>query len=329
VQPDTWMVVVNWNGARLLPGCLSSLAGLSRRAHVIVVDNGSMDDSAEVARGFPGVEWLPMHRNLGFAAANNVGIRRALAAGASWVGIVNTDVQLEPDWLELLVAAAQSHPEAGILGGLLLFADDPTRVNSTGVVLDHFGRAKDRDFGVPLAELATRDGPVTAMTGGAMLFRADVLRRVGLFDPAYFAYYEDVDLSLRAAALGFRCWYVSAARALHGFGKSFGNGSPGQRYLLARNHMRAMATHLPLPWAMAVAPLFTFSRATLKAPLELLRGKPAHALAHLRGAGAGALAAIAVLARRLRRDGRVPKGADATGEEGRAPAAGTDSTRSR
>jgi hypothetical protein len=319
VQRDTWIVVVNWNGARLLPGCLTSLANLSRPAHVVVVDNGSADGSAEVVRGFRGVEWLPMGRNLGFAAANNVGIRRALAAGARWVGIVNTDVQLEPGWLEALVAAGESHPEAGILGGLLLFADDPSRVNSTGVVLDRFGRAKDRDFGVRLAELATPDGPVTAMTGGAALFRADALRKVGLFDPAYFAYYEDVDLSLRAVALGIRSWYVSGARAQHGYGKSFGNGSPGQRYLLARNHMRAMATHLPLLSALAVAPLFTVSRATLKAPLELIRGKPAHALAHLRGAGAGALAAIEVFGRRLRGGGKVPRGAEAIeGAEGQS-----------
>ena len=319
VQPDTWIVVVNWNGARLLPGCLGSLSRLTRPAHVVVVDNGSDDDSAAVVAGVPGVEWLPLGRNLGFAAANNVAMRRALAAGATWVGIVNTDVQVEPGWLDALVATGEAHPEAGIFGGLLLFTDDPGRVNSTGVVLDRFGRAKDRDFGVPLAKLTTRDGPVTAMTGGAALFRADALRNVGLFDPAYFAYYEDVDLSLRAAALGIRSWYVSAARALHGYGKSFGNGTPRQRYLLARNHMRAMATHLPLARALAVGSAFTISRATLKAPLELLRGRPAHALAHLRGAGAGALAAVEVLARRLRRDGAVPRGAEAAATESPLP----------
>jgi GT2 family glycosyltransferase len=312
VRPDTWIVVVNWNGARLLPNCLESLRNLARPAHVIVVDNGSSDGSAEVVSAFPGVEWLPLGRNVGFAGANNVGIRRALAAGASWVGIVNTDVQLEPRWLDDLIAAGESHPDVGILGGLLLFADDPERVNSTGLILDRLGRARDRDFQKPLATLTTRDGPVTGMTGGAALFRADALRRIGLFDPAYFAYYEDLDLSLRAAASGIRAWYVSSARGLHGYGKSFGSDSPRQRYLLARNHMRAMATHLPLPWAVAVAPLFTFSRATLKAPLELMRGRPAHASAHLRAAGAGALAALQVLGRRFRHDARLPKGSHPT-----------------
>ena len=310
--PDTWIVVVNWNGAHLLPNCLASLIRLARPAHVLVVDNGSTDRSGEVVATFPEVEWLALGKNIGFAGANNVGIRRALAAGARWVGIVNTDVQLDPGWLDALVTVGEVHPEVGILGGLLLFADDPETVNSTGLTLDRWGRARDRDFSVPLARLQTRDGPVVGVTGGAALFRAAALRRIGLFDPAYFAYYEDVDLSLRAAELGIRAWYVSSARAIHGYGKSFGTGSPKQRYLLARNHMRAMAAHLPLGWVVAVAPLITVFRAGLRAPLELARGKPAHASAHLRAAGAGALAAAEVLRRRLRHDRRLPRGADPT-----------------
>ncbi|MFL5261286.1 MAG: glycosyltransferase family 2 protein [Anaeromyxobacteraceae bacterium] len=299
MRPDTWIVVVNWNGAKLLPACLAALARLTRPAHVLVVDNGSSDASAEAVRAFRGVEWLPLGENTGFAAANNVGLGRALEAGARFVAIVNTDVQVEPGWLAALLDAALAHPEAGLLGGLLLFADDPARVNSTGLVLDRLGRAKDRDFGVPLAALATPAGPVTGVTGGAALLRADALRRIGLFDPAYFAYYEDVDLSLRAAAHGILAWYVPAARATHGYGKSFGPGSPRQKFLLARNHLRAVATHLPLGRAIAIAAVATLLRAGVKAPLELARGRRALAAAHLSGAAAGALAAIEVLGRRV------------------------------
>jgi len=309
---DTWIVVVSWNGADLLPACLRALARLSRPARVVVVDNGSTDGSAAAVAAFPSVEWLPLGRNTGFAEANNQGIRRALAAGARWVGLVNPDVEVEPGWLAALVAAGEAHPEVGLLNGLLLFADDPSRVNSTGLLLDRLGRARDRDFGRALAALDTPEGPVTGVTGGAVLLRAAALLRVGLFDPAYFAYYEDADLSLRASALGVKCWYASGARALHGFGRSVGVGSPRQRYLLARNHLRLMATHLPLPLALAAGPL-ALLRATVKAPLELLHGRPAHAAAHLRGAGAGALAAASALARRLRREGGVPEGAEVAG----------------
>ena len=310
VPSDVWIVVVNWNGEALLPRCLAALARLSRPAHAVVVDNGSTDRSADVVAGFPSIEWLPLGRNAGFAAANNVALRRALAACARFIATVNPDVELAPDWLDHLVTAADAHPEAGLFGGTLLFADDPSRVNSTGLVLDRYGRAFDRDFQVPLAQLCRPDGPVQGVTGGAALLRTDMLRKVGLFDPGYFAYYEDVDLSFRAAAAGFSSWYAGAARALHGFGKSFGADSPRQRYLLARNHLRFAATHLS-PWrAVPVVLGFTALRTLLRAPLDLVRGRPAHALAHWRGAAEGALEAAAAFGRKVRGGRAVPRGAE-------------------
>ena len=309
--PDTWIIVVNWNGAELLPRCLAALAAQSHPAHILVVDNGSTDASAAAMVAFPSVEWLPLGRNLGFAAANNAGFRWALASGARWIAIVNNDVELEPGWLEALVAAGEARPQVGLLGGLLLFADYPSRVNSTGVTLDRFGRARDRDFGVAVTVLATSEGPVPAVTGGAALLRGDLLRQVGLFDPAYWAYYEDVDLSFRASRAGFGCWYVSAARALHGFGKTFGVDSPRQRFFLARNHLRFVARHLPAWRAAPIALGFTALRATVKAPLELARGRPALAAAHLHAAVAGGQVAVGELRRRSRGAGpAMPPGAE-------------------
>ena len=298
--PDTWVVVVNWNGAQLLGACLDALARQSHPVHVVVVDNGSTDESEKVVTGRAGVEWCPTGQNLGFAEGSNVGIRRALEAGARFVALVNTDVVVEPDWMERLVADAEAHPEAGIFGGLLLFADEPGRVNSTGLVMDALGRVRDRDFGVEVARLAREDGPTLGVTGGAVLLRADALRRVGLLDPAYFAYYEDADLCARARRAGIGCRYVAAARATHGFGRSIGAGSPRQRYLLARNHLRFVATHLPLWKAVPMVIALCAVRVGVKAPLELVLGRRRLALAQLRGAAAGAVLAAAALARRLR-----------------------------
>jgi hypothetical protein len=296
-----FIVVVNWNGAALLPACLSALTAQEPRPRVLVVDNGSTDGSAEVVAGFLGVEWLSLDRNAGYAEANNLGIRRGLDEGARWLGVVNPDVVVQPGWLAALVAAGEAHPEAGLLGGLLLFGGEPDRVNSTGLVLDRIGRVKDRDFGVALAALATPEGPVTGLTGGALLLRAEALREIGLFDPGYWAYYEDADLSLRAARRGFQTRYVPAARALHGYGKSFGPGSPKQKYWLARNHLRFVAAHWPLPWVAVAAPALAAWRAAVVAPLALLRGEPAMASAQWRGAAAGLLEAGRGVVGRVRR----------------------------
>lgn len=296
---DTFFVVVNWNGASLLPACLEALRAQTLPARILVVDNGSTDASRAVVDRSPGVEWLPMGANVGFAAGANAGIRRALLAGARWIALVNTDVALAPDWLARLRAVGDARPEVGLLNGLLVFADDPLTVNSTGLSLDRLLRARDRDFGVPVAALSRADGPVQGVTGGAVLLRASALRRLGLLDAACFAYCEDVDLSLRAARAGIACWFVAGARGVHGYGRTAGAGSPLQRYLLARNHLRVAARHLPLLAALLLLPALALARLLLAAPRELARGRPAHALAQLRAARDGLALAAPVLRARL------------------------------
>jgi GT2 family glycosyltransferase len=301
--PRVHAVVLTWNGAHLLPECLAALRRqeVGAEVRVVVVDNASTDGTAALlARDFPEVEHLPLPENLGFGKANNHAFRRALEASADFVALINNDVEIAPDWLRRMLAAARAHPEAGLFAGTLLFRGEEV-VNSTGLSIDAFGRARDRDFRVPLASLAREDGPVAGVSAGAALFRARTLREVGLFDPAYFAYYEDVDLSLRAARAGHLSWYVREATARHRFGASFGPGSPRQRYLLGVGHLRTVALHQPPLKAAALVPLTMLYRAAVKAPLEMLRVRPSLAWAELRAAAAGGAAALSVFTGRSRR----------------------------
>ena len=293
-------VVVTWNGAHLLVDCLRALRAqeAAARLRIVVADNASTDGTAGLlARDFPEVEYLRLPENQGYARANNEAMRRALAAGADFVALINNDVEVAPDWLRRLLEAAQAHPEAGLFTGTLLFRDEDL-VNSTGLAIDGFGRARDRDFRLPAARLARQDGPVAGVSGGAALLRASLLRQIGLFDPAYFAYYEDVDLSLRAARAGSIAWYARAAVARHRFGATVGPGSPRQRYLLGVGHLRTLARNQPPLRAAALVALTMLYRATVKAPLELLRIRPSLAWAELRAAAAGGLAAFRALSDR-------------------------------
>jgi N-acetylglucosaminyl-diphospho-decaprenol L-rhamnosyltransferase len=301
--PRVHAVVLTWNGAHLLRDCLAALRAqdAAARLQVVVVDNASTDRTAELlTREFPEVTHLVLSENLGFGRANNEAMRRALDAGAEFVALINNDVEVAPDWLRKLMTAAREHPDAGLFAGTLLFRGEEV-VNSTGLAIDRFGRARDRDFRLPLRQLARADGPVAGVSAGAALFRAAMLREVGLFDPAYFAYYEDVDLSLRAARAGYRSWYVRDAVAWHRFGASFGAGSPRQRYLLGVGHLRTLARHQPALKAAALVPLVMLYRAAVKAPLEILRVRPSLAWAELRAAAAGGAAALSVLTGRSRR----------------------------
>jgi len=293
-------VVLTWNGAHLLPDCLRALRRQDARSrlHVVVVDNASSDGTAALlACDFPEVEYLRLPENVGYSRGNNEAMRRALDAGADFVALINNDVELAPDWLGLLLEAARAHPEAGLFTGTLLFLGEEV-VNSTGLTIDRLGRARDRDFRVPLPRLSRVDGEVAGVSGGAALLRVSMLREIGLFDPAYFAYYEDVDLSLRAARAGYTAFYVRAATARHRFAATFGANSPAQRYLLAVGHLRTLARHRPLPEAAPLVAMTVLYRATVKAPAELLRLRPGLAWAELRAAAAGGLAALRALSGR-------------------------------
>jgi N-acetylglucosaminyl-diphospho-decaprenol L-rhamnosyltransferase len=307
--PKVHAIVVTYRGASWISACLRGLETQKVRASLdlVVVDNASTDGTATLLeREFPGVTVLRRPRNEGYARANNVALRRALGAGADFAAVVNDDVEVEPGWLQALLDAAAAHPEAGLFCGTLLFRGEE-RVNSTGVEIDAFGRARDRDFGLSSAQVRRAEGPVTAVTGGAALFRCDLLRRIGVFDPGYFAYYEDVDLSLRAARSGSICWYVPGATARHRFGASVGSGSPLQRFLLGRGHLRTLALHQRPLRAAALVPLTAAYRLAVKLPLELFRGRPALAFAELRAAIGGSAAALAALPARSR---KVPRGAE-------------------
>lgn len=293
-------VVVSWEGKTLLPSCLRALAPQGFEA-VWVVDNGSTDGTAAMlAAGFPAVRVIANASNAGYGRANNLAMQRALDEGAEFVALINNDVELEPGWLLAMLAAAQATPQAGLLAGTLLFRGEE-RVNSTGLEIDSFGRARDRDFGVPREALRRENGPVQGVSGGAALLRAAMLREIGLFDPAYFAYYEDVELSLRAAARGYQSHYVKGALARHRFGATFGPGSPRQRYLLGRGHLRTLALHQPAWKAAALVPLTAMYRVAIKAPVELLKARPALAWAEIRAAAGGSLTAAQALLSRLQR----------------------------
>lgn len=302
--------MVTWQGAHLLPSCLRALeaeaallaagGAAPHRLSITVIDNASTDGTAQLlARDFPSMRTISNRSNLGFGTACNIGLQAALEAGADFALLVNNDVELEPGFVGALLAAAHAHPEAGLFAGTLLLRDEPL-VNSTGLVIDSLGRVRDRDFRLPRAQLARTDGPTAGVSGGAALLRCTMLRQIGLFDPAYFAYYEDADLSLRAARAGWLCWYVAKALARHRFSATFGKDSPQQRYLLGRGHLRTLGKHQPLLRALALIPITAGYRLIAKAPLELLRGNTALAIAEARAATAGFTSACAALAARVK-----------------------------
>jgi GT2 family glycosyltransferase len=242
VAASVAVVIPNWNGAALLPTCLDALG---RQTYgdfeIVVVDNGSTDDSAAVLARYAAVRVLRFGRNRGFGAATNAGIR---ATASRYVATLNNDAVPAAGWLAALVAAAEADPAVGMCASRMVFAARPDRLNSCGIALDRAGIAWDLLGGAPVGADRGLAEPFGACAGAA-LYRRTMLAAIGLFDERFFAYLEDVDLAWRARRARWRCRYVRGAVVVHQHSATGGEGSVRKRYLLGRNKVWLLAKNYP------------------------------------------------------------------------------------
>ncbi|HET7120253.1 MAG TPA: glycosyltransferase family 2 protein [Solirubrobacterales bacterium] len=215
--------IPNFNGSAQLGRTLRSLAAQTRPLEVVLVDNGSEDDSVALARReLPEVKVLELGRNLGFGPALN----RAVAEHpADPLILLNNDVECEPRFLEALLDGLGAGVDS--VAGMLLQERAPELIDSAGVVADATLMGFDYLHGEPAAAAAGAPPPL-GPTGGAALFRRAAFEAVGGFDERIFLYYEDLDLALRMAAAGSRCALAPEARAVHAYSASLGAASAGK-----------------------------------------------------------------------------------------------------
>jgi GT2 family glycosyltransferase len=208
------VVVTNWNGRTDLERCLPSLrAQTYKDFEVIVVDNGSTDGSLELLEAeFPEVHVIPLGENRGFATANNIGIRES---NAEYIALLNNDTQVDPAWLAELVDCLERHPLAASATSKMVLMQAPDTIDGAGDVLTWSFLPHPRGHGEADRGQFEEEIQVFSASGGAALWRGDVLKSLGAFDEAFFIYYEDVDLGFRARLQGHQCWYVPTSIVLH------------------------------------------------------------------------------------------------------------------
>lgn len=243
MTPWLSIVIVNWSAAEALRRCLASLRPeAATDVEVVIVDNGSTDDSVSAARAaWPESVLVCLPTNQGFAAGCNRGL--AVARG-TWVLTLNNDTEVQPGFLAALRAAAEAAaPDVGMLQPRVILAGRG-RLNSTGVVVHRDGSAHDRDFDAPLGTRPEAD-EILCVTAGAGLYRRTMLDAVRLdgawFDPSYFMYFEDVDLGWRGRLMGWRAGYLPEASVEHVFqGTSRRHGRHFVTVQCMRNRVRTL-----------------------------------------------------------------------------------------
>ncbi len=239
--------MLNFNGRRHLDDCLGSLGGMdvfspgrpgARRdgapgVEVWLVDNGSNDGSTEhVASAHPWVRVVANELNLGFSRAYN---RAAEQCSSSWIAFLNNDTRVRPDWIAALHAAARRHPEAAAIASRIMSWDE-SHIDFVGADTYFTGHALQHDVGATAGSRRFQERPVLFGCAGALMFRRDLFRDLGGFDPTYFSFFEDVDLGWRAALAGRETWFAPDAVVRHRLHATWGDGiSSRGRYLLERN----------------------------------------------------------------------------------------------
>lgn len=245
----TAVVVPSWNGRRWLPGLVASIEAQERAPDtVLFVDNGSRDGSAAWLREH-GLDVLELGRNTGFSFAANRGIERVEADA---VALVNTDVELAPDWLARAVARLEADPALASVATKMVLLDRPDVLDDCGDVLRRDGVAEQRGQGWPDDGRWDEPGEVFGACAGAAVFRRDAVLAVGGFDERLFAYLEDVDLALRLRLAGWRCGYEPAVARHARHGSDDGSGRSID-VLVARNTLVVVVKAFPLRWLPLIA----------------------------------------------------------------------------
>lgn len=283
------ILIVNYNGGELLRQCLQSIRDQQRPPdHVIVVDNGSQDDSLQLAEPLlRDVELIRLTENVGFARGNNIAAAAATRFDA--LALLNPDAFPEPGWLKTLVEAAERAPEFVSFASRLLFAAQPDRLDGAGDSYHAAGRAWRNGHGASQATWPARDAEVFAPCAAAALYRREAFDAIGGFDERYFCYFEDVDLGFRLRLQGGRALYVHDAVVRHVSSAVAGYRSDFAVYHGERNAVWTFVKDMPgalfllyLPQHLALNlaslcyyPLRGQGRVVLKAKIDALRGLPA------------------------------------------------------
>jgi hypothetical protein len=234
-HPLVSIITINYDQSRITCELLNSLKGITYpEVEIIVVDNASpTDDPGIIKDSFPEIVFIPSEKNLGFAGGNNLGIR---VAKGKYILLLNNDTEVDPGFIEPLVAKLESDPLIGAVSPKIRFHHTPDTIQFAGYspLNPYTIRSHGRGYGIKDQGQFEEDTVTAYVHGAAMMVPAAVIRHIGLLAESYFLYYEELDWAERMKRAGYTLWYVHDSLVLHKESVSTGKMSAGKIYYMNR-----------------------------------------------------------------------------------------------
>lgn len=243
IYPTITIVILNLNGKSIIQKCLKSVENVDYpNKKIVVVDNNSNDGSQSfIKKNFPHVHLIENKKNKGVAEGQNIGIKYALKIKSDYIFILNNDIKLEREILKQLLKILKKNSKIGIVGPIMYWTNNPKQIQSAGGIINW------KTGGITHLNADEVDPPLPKLREidymGLPLFKSSLIERIGLYNPEYFAYYEDMDFCTRVKKSGFKVVCVTDAKVWH-FGSHTTRKISGfVTYYATRNRFWFMKEH--------------------------------------------------------------------------------------
>ena len=259
-QPKIAIIILHWNGKKLLDISLPAVFNLNYENYqVFLVDNGSSDGSKEYIekkyKAHPKITYIDLEKNTGFAEGNNIAIKEALKdEQIKYIAPLNNDAKIEPDYLTTMVEIMEKDDTIGSVAPKIHFYHEKNLIDSCAIVTAPDGGGMNRGFKEEDKGQFDQQEEVFGPCGGAALYRVKALKKTMLglnnyFDRDFFAYYEDLDLAWRLQLAGYKCIYTPATTVLHVHSATGVSHSPFKAFHVQRNRLITLVHNFPF-WKM-------------------------------------------------------------------------------
>ena len=233
------IITVNYNGFQETCELIESLQESIHSCHyeLIVVDNGSRQNEAQqLQQKYPHIHTIRSEKNRGFAGGNNLGIRKAQG---KYIFLLNNDTLLKDDQLHFLCDRLENHPSIGAVSPKIKFAYPPYNIQFAGFTPMSKYTLRNQSIGYNEADTRQYDiaQPTSFLHGAALMFKREILNKVGEMPEIFFLYYEEIDWCSHIVRAGYQLWYDPRCTVYHKESCSTGQNSPLKSYYMTRNRL--------------------------------------------------------------------------------------------